>query len=203
MSNARKFTLLSIAAVALAAMIGVSPPAQARTNVDVDLFFRTGSPSHGGAIYVDFDSRPEFVRIPSSRVRYVRGSDCDVYYYSGWYYAYDDGYWFRSRDWDGPWFTVRYSYVPRQVIYVPERYRPRWVYVRGDYSHPYRSHDNGRHRGWYKHDGRRDNDRNDGWRDPRFEHGRRQSDRNDRDRDYRDRDNRDRDRDRDWRDDHN
>lgn len=122
--------VLSVAALAIALVAGAFAPATARTNVDVDLFFRTGAPSHGASFYVSYDNEPEFVRIPDSGVRYVRGGDCDVYYYGGWYYAYDDGYWFRAHDWDGPWGYVNYSYVPQPVVYVPERYRPRWAVVR-------------------------------------------------------------------------
>ncbi len=126
------------AATAVALTVGAGS-ASAGPNIDVDLYFRSGTPSYGGTFFVDFSDGPEFVRIPSSHVRYVRGGDCDVYYCDGRYFAYDDGYWYSARQWDGPWGAVSCSRVPYDVQYVPERYRPRWVVVRD--NDPWRRHE--------------------------------------------------------------
>jgi hypothetical protein len=126
-----------LAALAVIALGAAATSASARTNVDVDLYFRGGSPAYADAnFYVDFDDcDPDYVVIPGSSVRYVRGGDCDVYHYRGWYYAYDDGYWFKSRRLNGRWASLDCGLVPRSVAYVPERYRPRWTVVQHDPWH--------------------------------------------------------------------
>ncbi len=71
-----------------------------------------------------FDSEPQRLCIPGTRVYYVGGyDDADVYCFGPWWYAYRGGYWYRSNRWDGPWSGVVYRSVPREVVYVGPRYR--------------------------------------------------------------------------------
>lgn len=146
--NLRTATAALVVGLSLGVVGGAVRTAHAGADIDVDLFFRTGSPSHNASFFVSFDDDPEFVRIPGCNVRYVRGANCDMYYCDGWYYAYDDGYWYRGRNWDGPWGFVQVRNVPRSVVYVPERYRRHWVVVgdrdpwhRHEYARRYARHE--------------------------------------------------------------
>jgi hypothetical protein len=146
--------LMIIAAVLTPLLVTAMPaPVQAQ---DVGLSLRIGDRYRGDRLY--FRSRPRFVVVPGTRVYYVRDSDMDVYRYGRWYYAFDDGRWYRAASYRGPWIYVRARRVPRPIFYVPSDYRRNW---RGDWSY------------WRDRDYDRDWDRRDRW---------------DRDRDYRDRD---------------
>ena len=61
--------------------------------------------------------------------------------------------------------VYRERVVYREPIYRPV-YRERVVVVE-------RRHDNGKHKGWYKHDRGRGHDRDRDWRDERYDHDRR------------------------------
>ncbi|HMI31321.1 MAG TPA: hypothetical protein VK527_06245, partial [Candidatus Limnocylindrales bacterium] len=66
------------------------------------------------------------VIVPGTRVYYVRDADYDIYRYDRfWYYNYNGG-WYRSRSYRGPWVYVGYRSVPREISYVPVRYRRHW-----------------------------------------------------------------------------
>ncbi len=122
-------------AALIATMIHALP---ARAEVDVDLFFRAGIPGPDRTAFrVSVSSpQPEYVVIPQSRVVAVRGCDHDVYRFDNFYWAYDDGYWFRARKIGGPWVAVRVERVPSAVLFVPATYRTRWVTVPVEYRVP-------------------------------------------------------------------
>ena len=119
-----------IVAVSALALMGSVRSARAEVNV----YFRVGVPT--APLDLEFVGRPHTVLIPDSRVYIVRGADYDVYRYGGYYWAYDDGYWYRARAYDGPWVGVSYVSVPQPVIYVPAQYRPHWVEVAPAYRVP-------------------------------------------------------------------
>jgi hypothetical protein len=100
----------------------------ARTDVSVSLSF--GDRYRGPDLY--WHDEPRIVLVPGTRVYYVRDYDYDVYRYGRfWYYNYDGG-WYRSRSYRGPWIYVGYQSVPRQISYVPPRYRRHWREFRDD-----------------------------------------------------------------------
>jgi hypothetical protein len=119
--------------MALSLMLPISK-ASARTDVSVDL--RIGDPYRGPSLV--FRSQPDVVVVPDTRVYYVRDYDYDLYRYGGyWYYNYDGG-WYRARRYNGPFVYIGYRSVPREVAYVPVRYRRHWhAYNEGPHGHAY------------------------------------------------------------------
>jgi len=112
-----------IACVGMALALS-APASKAVAHTDISINMRVGDPYRGPRLV--FESEPDIVVVPGSRVYYVRNYDYDVYRYgSYWYYNYDGG-WYRARRYDGPYVYVGYQSVPRSVAYVPVRYRRHW-----------------------------------------------------------------------------
>jgi hypothetical protein len=109
-----------IACVALA--LTLYAPASKAADISINL--RVGDPYRGPRLV--FQSEPDIVVVPGTRVYYVRNYDYDVYRYgSYWYYTYDGG-WYRARRYGGPYVYVGVQSVPRSVAYVPVKYRRHW-----------------------------------------------------------------------------
>ena len=53
---------------------------------------------------------------------YVGGLDYDLFRYGQLWDINDSGYWYRARNYRGPFGAIRYESVPRQVVVVPDRY---------------------------------------------------------------------------------
>ena len=136
-----------LAAVLTPLLVAGYPAPQAKA-ADVGLSIRIGDHYRGDRLR--FRSRPRFVVVPGTRVYYIEDSDMDVYRYGGWYYAFDDGRWYRATSYRGPWIYVRGRSVPRPIYTVPTDYRRHW---RGDYRY------------WRHRDYDRDCDRGDRSRD--------------------------------------
>ena len=77
--------------------------------------------------YLRFRTQPRMGVIPRTRVYYVRGDfDNDLYRYgSRWYYV-ENGVWYASESWRGPFTSVRWREVPLAVRRVPARYHRTW-----------------------------------------------------------------------------
>lgn len=98
-----------------------------------------------------FSSKPRMGSIPSSAVTYARrAADYDLYRLHGTWYLVDNGVWYRSTSWRGPFLSIRASAVPREVLTIPSRYRHEWSVSSAD--------DRYRDRDW---DRDRDRDRDD------------------------------------------
>jgi hypothetical protein len=141
---------MSIWLACLGFVLALSVPASgafARTNVSVDLHF--GDRYRGPD--VEFYEEPDVVVIPGTRVYRVVDDDYDIYRCGRyWYYNYDDG-WYRSHSYRGPWIYVGYRSVPRQIGFVPDRYRRHWREFRDQPRYRYsrdRDWGRGRDRGW-------------------------------------------------------
>ena len=104
-------------------------PANAAVRVNANINTRTPT------IY--FDTQPDVVVIPNTRVYYYQAPEYDVYRYGRTWYVNRDGYWYRASSYQGPFVRVSSGSLPRSVVVVPNEYR-RW------------GHDNGKHRGWSK-----------------------------------------------------
>lgn len=69
-----------------------------------------------------FRQQPHWVQVPQSRVyvveRYERPA-YDMFRFGGFYFIFSDGYWYRSRRYDGPFVYVQESYVPQPIFTVP------------------------------------------------------------------------------------
>lgn len=74
-----------------------------------------------------FSNRPDMGRIPNSSVTYARrASDFDLYRLHGTWYLVDNGVWYRSTSWRGPFLSIRAAVVPQEVLTIPLRYRHDW-----------------------------------------------------------------------------
>jgi hypothetical protein len=108
-----------------------------------------------------FRHEPPVVVVPQTDVYYVpEASGYDMYRYGSWWYVNRDGYWYRSRTYNGPFAVVEYNRLPRAIVGVPKHYRhhPHRHHERyGDAPdrHDHRGKD---HRGKHRH---RDHDRHD------------------------------------------
>jgi len=103
----------------LAAALSLATGASAVTRVSADLNVHFGNRP---APVVVFEREPDVVLVPSSRVYYVGGLDYDLFRYGQYWYINDGGYWYRARNYRGPFGQIRYDTVPRQIVVVPERY---------------------------------------------------------------------------------
>jgi hypothetical protein len=73
---------------------------------------------------VVFPAPPAVVVIPGTRVYYVQAAtEYDMYRLGVYWYINQDGYWYRSRRYRGPFKLVAYHRVPRQIVVVPVEYR--------------------------------------------------------------------------------
>lgn len=103
----------------LAAALTLASGASAVTRVSADLNVHIGSRP---APVVVFEREPDVVLVPSSRVYYVGGLDYDLFRYGQYWYINDGGYWYRARNYRGPFGQIRFETVPRQIVVVPGRY---------------------------------------------------------------------------------
>jgi len=70
-------------------------------------------------------SRPTFAfkaRGVSVVARSAYDADYDVFRYSGFWYAYTGGSWYRASDHDGTYVLIQASSVPSRIFEVPERH---------------------------------------------------------------------------------
>ncbi len=77
-----------------------------------------------------YHEEPHVVFVPQSRVYVVEDPDADdydVFRYGPYWYTLEDGYWYRARDYDGPYRVVDVRYVPRPIFAVPEKH---WKHYR-------------------------------------------------------------------------
>lgn len=149
----------SLYAFAAAVMLAASLTATARAATSVDVRVSVGDRYHGGTL--SFSNEPRVVMVPETKVYYVRDEDCDLYRYGRYWYFVEDGYWYRSASWRGPFLHIRAVSVPRSVVTVPIKYRRHWKHgyrtvAENDYRDRDRDrdHDRGYHRGHGKHNGR-------------------------------------------------
>ncbi len=105
-------------------------PAFARTNVGLSIMIGNAPPPPR-VVYVQ---EPRFDYIPEERVYVMDDDDLpyDYFRYGGYFYIYNDGYWYRSSRYRGPFVAIRAQYVPRPIFSVSDhRYqwhqRPTWV----------------------------------------------------------------------------
>ena len=114
----------SLYAIAAAALIATAFTATAHAATSVDVRVSVGDRYHGATLA--FRNEPEVVLVPDTKVYYVENEDCDLYRYGRFWYFVEDGLWYRSTTWRGPFLHVRMESVPRSVVMVPVRYRRHW-----------------------------------------------------------------------------
>ena len=125
---------LLAACAALVLLVAPGPKASA---ANVSFSLRIGDPYRGPSLA--FATEPDIVVIPGTRVYYIDDYDYDIYRYGSYWYYYYDGGWYRSVDYDGPFYFISYESVPYSIRYVPVRYRHHWRYYRGPAYSYYRA----------------------------------------------------------------
>lgn len=102
------------------------------------------------------DRRPDFIELRDPGFSISVGSPYDIIYYGDSYYLFNNGYWYRSSHYRGPWIGIHENHLPYRI----RRYswddirRYREVEYRGyEHRHDHRDHhnDRGRHDGGKRH----------------------------------------------------
>jgi hypothetical protein len=112
-------------AAALGALLGFAQPAR-QAQAAVNVGFSIGSGGRHNGFSLSFQSRPDVVLIPSSRVYYAQDANEDLYFYDDAWYCVEDGVWYTSDSYDGPFVAVGFSSVPYEIRNVPGSYRRHW-----------------------------------------------------------------------------
>jgi len=105
-----------LAAAILAGVLLGSTPARAEFSVRVDIGNAPPAP------HVVFRYRPHEVFYPDQRVYIVDDpevGDYDCFRYGGYYWMFDNGYWYRSPRWGGRFMVVHPRYVPQAFYRMP------------------------------------------------------------------------------------
>jgi hypothetical protein len=102
MNNTRLISVLAVAAAAAAANVGC----MARTGVVA----YAGPPAH----YYRYE--PATLVYVGPEIWVVRDSAYPVYFCDGYYWAYYDYGWYRSRMYDGSWVSVDVYLVPHRIV---------------------------------------------------------------------------------------
>jgi len=140
-------------AVGAAVLVLVGGPARA-DNVSIGV--STPSISFG----LNIGSPPPLVAVPGLPVRHAPAVPHNYFVYGGYYYLFNEGTWFYSPYYNGPWSSLVIHQVPRPILAVPVTYYkrvppghlkkggpPEWA----GYGH---GKDKGKHKHKDKHKGR-------------------------------------------------
>jgi hypothetical protein len=106
-----KKQILMIAGASCLLFASPTKDAQAEVNINVGINARPRT-------FV-IDHRPTFIELAKPGFSMAIGSPYDIVYYGNVYYVNDGGYWYRARDYRGPWVSVRERNLPRKI----RRYR--------------------------------------------------------------------------------
>jgi hypothetical protein len=82
-------------------------------------------------IGIDLPVFPRLVVVPGYPVYYAPAVRANYFFYDGLYWVFnvDDGYWYSSSWYNGPWVVVEPDFVPQPILVIPYRYykvRPRY-----------------------------------------------------------------------------
>ena len=110
------------------------------------------------SIGINLPAFPHLVVVPGYPVYYAPNVNADYFFYDGFYWVFnvEDGQWYSSSWYNGPWVFVEPMYVPQALLVIPFRYyRVRPAYWSGwAYDAPPR---------WGFHWGRDWESRRSGW----------------------------------------
>jgi hypothetical protein len=120
MPCARAFGSVFAAAI-LASALCASVPARADIDVRIDIGNAPPAPQ------LVFHARPHERYDPRARVYLVDDpgiGNYDCFRYGGYYWLFNDGYWYRSRSWRGGFVVIQPRYVPSSFYRVaPTRWK--------------------------------------------------------------------------------
>jgi hypothetical protein len=104
-------------ALLLAACVLLVAPAQAEVNVNIGIGIPIPAP-----VFV-VPAPPAVVVVPgvAAPVYYAPGLEVDIFFYGGWWWTPNQGSWFRSRAYSGPWGFVQRP--PAVFVNMPHNYR--------------------------------------------------------------------------------
>ena len=98
---------------------------------DVDIHISIPPPPH-----IVFESEPEVVVVPHTHVAYVPiVTQYDMYRHDKYWYVNQDGYWYRSRSYRGPFKYVQHRHLPQDFVVLPAEYRHHPVKPKGPKHH--------------------------------------------------------------------
>ena len=123
------FTSTRLAIAAGVLLLGLAPVPSAHSDVAVHIDIGNAPPPPR----IVFRSEPHVVYVPEERVYVVDdpyAADNDYFRYGPYWYAFNDGYWYRARTWRGPFVVVRPRYVPAAIYRVPPgrwKHQARWM----------------------------------------------------------------------------
>ena len=96
-----------------ALLVALSVPTMAQIVVNVDIPVPPA---------IVFNAPPDMIALPDTPDVYaVPGSDAEVFFYNGWWWRLWEGYWYRSRYYDGGW--AYFDHVPRFYFDVDPNWR--------------------------------------------------------------------------------
>jgi hypothetical protein len=81
-----------------------------------------GFSSGGVSIGVNVPTYPQLVRVPGYPVYYAPNLPTNYFFYDGLYWVFQDGEWYQSSWYNGPWQLVPPDAVPLFILRVPVRY---------------------------------------------------------------------------------
>ena len=148
--HGRTFSLAVAALFAFGALATARP---ARADVDVRLDIGNAPPAPS----ITFHSRPHRVYDRTSQVYVIDDPGVggyDAFQYGGYYWLFNDGYWYRSRTYRGGFRVVQPDNVPTAIYNVPAN---RWKNHPSYASwHDHRGHHGMRNRDMQNHQGDQD-----------------------------------------------
>lgn len=123
------------------------------------------SPRRGGGISIVIGSQPNFIDLPDQGFSVSVGNPYDIINYDNRYYICQDGSWYNSRDYRGPWVVIQEHNLPERIRrHRPEdirRYRNTESRRRGNGNFNNQNQRNDDNRNQRNDDNRNQNQRND------------------------------------------
>jgi len=95
-------------AAGITGMLLGNPAADAKAAVNVSI-----GTSHRPSFVIS--SRPNFVNLPDQGFSVSVGSPYDIIEYGNMYYINQNGLWYRSSDYRGPWINIRSNKLPSRI----------------------------------------------------------------------------------------
>src|SRR4051812_33835069 len=83
-----------------------------------------GASAADAQVNVNISVFPELVPVPDYPVYYAPSVRGNYFFYDGLYWVFNvnDGYWYSSSWYNGPWVYVQPAFVPQPILVVPYRY---------------------------------------------------------------------------------